>query len=114
MMRAHSAADAALDSDGQSDFELSAGHVMEPCGVIDELIHRSSDEIDKHDLDDGTKSRCRRADGESRDRAFADRCIDDPVFAKCFRQSVGYPERPAESNVFPEKIERWVAAHLLV
>ena len=40
MIRAHSAADAALDSDGQWDFELSAGHVMELCGVIDELIHR--------------------------------------------------------------------------
>ena len=66
MMGAHRAADAALNADGERD-NLSARHVVELGGMIDQLVHRQRDEVDEHDLDDRPEARSGGTDSQSHD-----------------------------------------------
>ena len=70
MVRAHGAADAALDAYGQRNFQLPARHVVQLGGVIDQLIHRQGDKIDEHDFDHRSESGGGGADGKSHDGAL--------------------------------------------
>ena len=86
VVRAHGAADAALDAHGERNFQLPAGHVVQLRGVIDQLIHRQGDKVDEHDLDNGSEAGGCRADGETHDGGFADRCVDHAVGAEALRR----------------------------
>ena len=114
MVCAHVAADAALDANCQGNLQLSTRHVMQLGGVVDELVHRQSNEVDEHDFHHRPESGSCRANSESHDRSFADGCVDHTVLAESFGKSGGDTERPAQSDVFTKEIDRWVAAHLFV
>src|SRR5262245_37371387 len=105
MVRTHVAADTALDADGQGNLQLPAGHVMQLGGVIDELIHRQSNEVDEHDFHYRAKSGGRRADGESHHRSFADGRVDYTILAESLSESVRDTEWPAQHDVFAKKID---------
>ena len=106
MVCAHVAADAALNANCQGNLQLPAGHVMQLGGVVDELVHRQSNEVDEHDFHYRAESGSCRADSESHDRSFADGCVDHTVLAESFGESGGDTERPAQRDVFAEEIDR--------
>jgi len=113
-MRAHVAADAALNTNRQRNFELSAGHVMQFGSMVDELVHCQSDEVDEHNFHHRPEPGGSRADGESHYCPFADGCVDDAVLAESLSESVGDTKWSAQRDVFAKKIDRRVAAHLFV
>lgn len=45
-------AGAGCHSDHDRDTDLSAGHMSQGCGVIDDLIERQQTDVDGHDFDD--------------------------------------------------------------
>ena len=64
--------------------------------MINQLIESERDEIDKHDFDNRAQTCRSGTNGQSHDRAFADRRVDHALGSVVFRQSFGDTKGSAE------------------
>ena len=76
---------AAAEDDG--DFELSAGHVADVGGVVDDLVEADEGERPAHEFDDRAQAGHGRADAEAGEAGFADRRVDHAARAEFFEHA---------------------------
>ena len=78
------------DPDDHRHIELTARHVPDGGGVVDDLIERQQAEIDRHDLDDRPHAAERRTDAGADEGGFGQRRIANPVRAELVQQAPAY------------------------
>ncbi len=92
----------------------AARHVMDLCGLVDDLIHDERQEIAEHDVDDRTQTGHRRADAEAREARLGDRGVDDALRSELLDQPLHDLERGARfGDIFAKQDDPRVAAHFL-
>jgi hypothetical protein len=83
-----------LRAHGQRHLGRAAGHERELRRLVQELIETHTDEVEVHDLDDGTHAGHGRADRETHDRSLGDRRVAHAV-GKPLVQPAREPEHVA-------------------
>ena len=73
--------------DDHRHIELTARHVPDRGGVVDDLIERQQAEIDRHDLDDRPHAAERRTDTGADEGGFGKRRVADAVGAELVQQA---------------------------
>src|SRR5438445_2405862 len=106
-------AGAARHADHQWHLRLAAEHVPNLSRVIDDLVVSNQREVDRHHLDDGSKSEHGGSDGAADDHLLGDRRIDDPLRAEPVEETFGDPVRAAElADVLADEVHGVVPLHL--
>ena len=113
MLGSAALAGAALCPQDERNGQLTAGHEMRLRRLVDELIESERQEVDEHDLDDGTQARLRRADRDAADGRLADRRVADALGAELLRESCGRSPGPAFGHVLAQDEHARVGAHRL-
>ena len=71
----------------QGNGALSAKHIVDFRGMIDDFIHGQYDEIDGHNLYNGPQSQHRGTGGHAHKPIFADGCIHDALGTELLQQA---------------------------
>ena len=96
------------------DLGLAAEHEAHLGGLVEELVERHADEVDEHELGNGTQASGGGAGGAADDRAFADRGVPDAFLAELIEEALGHAEAAAElANVLADDEDVLVPFHLL-
>ncbi len=80
-----------LGPHGQGHLGRTARHERELGGLVEQLVEADPEEVEVHDLDDGTHAGHRGTDGEPDDRSLRDRRVPDTV-AEARAQPAGQAE----------------------
>src|SRR5690606_36988647 len=87
--------DAALGAYGQRNRQAAAGHLGITRRVVDELVEGDAEEVDVHDLDDGTKAARRRPDRRARNGRLGNGRVADTIAAVLVEESLAALEQIA-------------------
>ncbi len=79
MLASRRAARAELGPHGQRHLRGAAGHERQLRGLVEQLVETHAEEVEIHQLDDGTHARHRGADAEADDRALGDGRVADAI-----------------------------------
>ncbi len=92
---------------------LAAEHVLQLCGLIDDLVGGDQHEVHEHDVDDWPQAGDGSADAEANDRLFADGCVDSAPLAELGLDAVEGVEHAAVcADVFAGDEHVGVGGHL--
>ena len=79
---------------GQRHVNLAAEHVVNLGSIVQYLVAADSQEAYVHEVDDGTKACCRRANACAHEPCLRNRRVADALPAKLTNQALGEPHRP--------------------
>ena len=98
----------------QRHARLSAKHVVDVGGVVDDLIEREQREVDRHQLHHGPQAHHRSAHADADDRVLGDRRVAHAPLAKLLQQAIGDFEGAAEhADVLAHQHHALIAPQLL-
>ncbi len=81
--------------------------------LVDDLIHRQSEEVAEHDVDDGTHTRHGAPTPRPVMPGFGDGRVEDAFGAKFLNQAgEHFKWRASFGHIFTHDEDAWVAAHL--
>ena len=87
---------------------------MDLCCLVHDLVHRQSNKVTKHDIDDGTHARHRHAYPHAGNACLGDGCVNHTRGSKFFDQARKHFEWCASFGyVFTHHEDPWVAPHFL-
>ena len=113
MLRSAAPAGSALGAHDERHRKLAPGHEVRLRRLVDELIERERDEVDEHDLDDGSKPALGGADRDTADGALADRRVEHPVASELLGEAGGGQVGAALGDVLAEHDHPIVLTHRL-
>ena len=79
----------------EGDLDLPAEHIAHLGGVVQHLVHADADEVDEHQLADGSRPGGGGADGGADEGCFGQRRVQHALVAELLNQADGGAERPA-------------------
>jgi hypothetical protein len=98
--------------DYQGNRELSAGHVAEPPGLVDDLVEGDVRKAREHDVDHRPKAPHGRADGSANEGRLRDRAVDNALAPEFVGEAASWTHDSDRHVLAPDDHSR-ISAHAL-